>query len=329
LGDAGAICLQGVIALQRAKPLRLSFRRLLPALLLLTSGGSVLAQTRSPFGLGGPVPSEAQTSGLIVWLLQQQAHFHQQLTQAISAVGKDPAALATLIGLAFAYGVLHAVGPGHGKAVIASYLVANERAMKRGVALAFGAAAVQALIALGVVGIVAGLMGGTAAMMNTSVTLVEKLGFMLIIGMGVWIVWQRLRRMATPLDATCLGPDCGHDHGGDPRRLALAGRRELILTAIGAGIRPCTGAIILLVFALAKGLWLAGVLSASAMATGTAIGTSVFAVLAVKAKVIALNLISGRDTRWRKLGLALELAAGVALILLGAALLAGSMAGGN
>ena len=292
--------------------------------------GAALAQQRTPFGIGGaggpPAPVEP---GPVAWLLQQQAAFHKALTAAIATVEVDPAALLALVGLAFAYGVLHAVGPGHGKAVIASYLVANERALRRGIALSFGAAFVQAAIALSVVGLVAGLMGGTAATMNATVDWVERGGFALILAMGLWIALRKARALASPAGAPAQAcdADCGHDHGGDPRRLARAGPRELVLTAIGAGIRPCSGAIILLVFALAKGLFFAGALSVAAMAVGTAIGTSAFAALAVKAKVVALNLISGGTDRWRRLSLGVECAAGLVLAALGAALLAGAMGG--
>lgn len=293
--------------------------------------GTAFAQPRNPFGTGGASVAPPST-GLVAWLLEQQAAFHKALTLTIGAVDSDPAAMGTLISLAFAYGVLHAVGPGHGKAVIASYLVANENALKRGIGLAFGAAFVQAAIALAVVGIVAGLMQGTAAMMTRTVDLVEKAGFLIILGMGLWIIWRKARALLAPpamIDDADCGPDCGHDHGVDPRRLAGAGTRELVLIAIGAGIRPCTGAIILLVFALTKGLFLAGALSVAAMAIGTAIGTSAFAVLAVKAKVFALNLISGGTSRLRRLALGLELTAGLALATLGAALLVGVMGSGS
>jgi len=299
-------------------------RLAVPALLLATT--PALAQTRSPFGMGAPAPAEPVTSGIVAWLLQQQAAFHKALTTAISAVSADPSAMFALIGLAFAYGVLHAIGPGHGKAVITSYLVASERAMRRGVALAFGAAAVQALIALGVVLIVAGLMRGTAATMNTTVSWVEKFGFTLVAAMGLWIVFRRLRAIFAGTPDACLDPACDHDHGGDPAMLAKADWRGMTLAAIGAGIRPCSGAIILLVFALAKGLLLAGVLSVTAMAVGTAIGTSLFALLAVKAKLVALNLVSGRGSGWRYATIALEIVAGLALAAIGISLL---MAGGG
>jgi ABC-type nickel/cobalt efflux system permease component RcnA len=99
--------------------------------------------------------------------------------------------------------------------------------------------------------------------------------------------------------------------------------------AIGAGIRPCTGAIILLVFALSKGLFLAGALSVVVMAFGTALGTSLFALLAVKAKLLALNLISRSGMRWTRLALVLEMLAGLALATLGVLLVWGLVASGS
>ena len=304
----------------------------LPAFLLFAlATTNALAQQANPFGTripGTPAPEPA--SGIAAWFLQQQAAFHKALTAAIGVVESSPSALWSLVGLAFAYGVLHAVGPGHGKAVIASYLVANESAMKRGIGLAFGAAFVQAAIAIGVVGIVAGLMSGTAATMTRTVDLVEKGGFLIIVAMGLWISFRKARALFSPASAAAAcEPDCGHDHGGDPHLLAKASTRELVLTAIGAGIRPCTGAIILLVFALTKGLFLAGALSVAAMAVGTALGTSLFAFLAVKAKVIALNMISGGTGTLNRLALVVELLAGLALAAFGIALLLGQMAAGS
>lgn len=303
----------------------------LQALALALIAVPALAQTRSPFGAGPPAPAAEAATGLGGWLLAQQAAFHKALTAAIGAVETSPAAFATLLGLAFAYGVLHAVGPGHGKAVIASYLLANERALKRGIGLAFAAAAVQAIIALGIVGIVAGFMGGTARTMNASIAWIEKAGFTLIALMGLWLAWRKARLLFAGFthDPACADPLCGHQHGGDPRALATASRRDLALMAIGAGIRPCTGAIILLVFALSKGLFLAGALSVIVMAIGTALGTSLFALLAVKAKLLALNLISKGGTGWARLGLVLEMLAGLALAALGFLLVWGLTAAGS
>lgn len=284
-----------------------------------------LAFAQSPFGPRPGMAPPAASGGITRWLLQQQAEFHTALTKAIAAVATDTSALFTLLGLAFAYGVVHAVGPGHGKAVIAAYLVSSERAAKRGIALAFAAAAVQALIALALVGIVAALMGGTAAQMESTGYWVGQAGYALIAALGLYVVWRKTRALIGAAPADCA-PDCGHDHGPAPEG---ASWRQMALIALGAGIRPCTGAIILLVFALSKGLYGAGIAAVTVMALGTALGTSFFAVLAVKAKTLSLSLISGRGQMLTKLVLALEALAGLALAALGAALFLGAMASGS
>ncbi len=287
-----------------------------------------LALAQSPFGPGTAAPAPA--SGILAKLLQIQAEFHLALTKAIGALGQ-PSALLTLLGLAFAYGVIHAVGPGHGKAVITAYLVSSERAARRGIALALAAALVQALVALGIVGVVALLLGGTARQMDDTAHYIGQAGFALIAAMGLAIAWRKARALSSALagavDSDC-GAACAHDHGPAPEA-ASAGRLALI--AIGAGIRPCSGAVILLVFALTKGAYAAGAAATAAMALGTALGTSAFALLAIKAKALSLRLISGRGRGHgiTTLMLGAEMLAGLLLATLGVLLLTGAMASAN
>lgn len=283
-----------------------------------------LALAQSPFG---PKPGMAPPppTGITAWLLQQQAQLHMALTKAIGAVEGNPAALLTLLGLAFGYGVIHAIGPGHGKAVIAAYLVSSERAARRGIALAFGAALVQAIIALALVGTVYALVGGTGAQMTRLADGVARLGYGLIAGMGCYIMWRKGRALLGQAPAACA-PGCGHEHGPAPEDTP---RSQLVLIAIGAGIRPCTGAIILLVFALSRGLYLAGIASVAAMALGTAIGTSAFALLALKAKALSLHLISGRGVMLSRVVLLLEMLAGLVLAVVGVLLFEGFLAGNS
>lgn len=292
----------------------------------LTFPPDVFAQS-APFGIPGPrpAPQSVEAGGIGTWLLAQQAEFHRALTRALAAMRNEPSGVFALFGIAFAYGVLHAIGPGHGKAVIASYIVANESTLRRGIALSFAAAAVQALVAVVAVAIIILIVGGTARNMEATLLWVERAGFALLAGLGLSILIRKLRAFNAPAH----GPDCGHDHGPDAASIAARPMRDLILTAIGAGMRPCTGAIILLVFALTQGLFWAGAISVGVMAIGTAIGTSLFAVLAVKSKGLALRLASGRAGWGRIATLVVEALAGLALLLLGLALLFGSLGGVN
>lgn len=285
-----------------------------------------LAQA-NPFGIpGGRAPAPPPPDGLGAWLLQKQAEFHRAMTMALSGAARDGGTAFTLLGLAFGYGVVHAIGPGHGKAVISGYIVANETALRRGIALSFLAAGVQALIALGVVLVIAGLTGGTARDVDQTVLVIERAGFALIVAMGLWIMVRKLR---TLMQGAAHDPACDHDHGFPPEKLAGQSRRALLGAAIGAGIRPCTGAIILLVFALSQRLYWLGALSVAVMAIGTALGTSLFALLAVKAKHLALWLASGRGDLSRKIQISMEALAGLLLALIGLALLTGTMAAGS
>ncbi len=119
---------------------------------------------RNPFGMG---LREATPSGDIgAYILAVQSAFYKNLQQALAAVKDHGGAIWSLLSIGFAYGVFHAAGPGHGKGVIAAYLVADERALAKGFALSLAAAIVQALVAIALVGILAILFNATAATMG-------------------------------------------------------------------------------------------------------------------------------------------------------------------
>jgi nickel/cobalt exporter len=98
------------------------------------------AQT-GPFGGVGGQPA----SGIAGWLLAKQATFYRALAGLIRAAKTNGSAYWGLMGISFAYGIFHAAGPGHGKAVISSYLLANEETWRRGIVLSFASALLQAV----------------------------------------------------------------------------------------------------------------------------------------------------------------------------------------
>src|SRR5204863_6351778 len=117
--------------------------------LLLASGvlDAALAQT-SPFGTPRPQPVPVPRDGFIGWIFAKQAEFYRQFSGLIRAAKSDGSAAWSLMGLSFLYGIFHAAGPGHGKAVISSYLVANDETWLRGVVLSFASALFQAIAAV-------------------------------------------------------------------------------------------------------------------------------------------------------------------------------------
>ena len=118
--------------------------------MLLTAGtfDAALAQT-GPFGMPRPAsPAPPPADGVIGWIFAKQAEFYREISRTIRAAKSDGSAVWTLLAISFAYGVFHAAGPGHGKAVISSYLVANEETWRRGIVLSFASALLQAFVAV-------------------------------------------------------------------------------------------------------------------------------------------------------------------------------------
>ena len=87
---------------------------------------------------------------MLNWINLQQQEFYRALAGALKAMRTDGSKMWLLVGLSFAYGIFHAAGPGHGKAVISSYMVANEVALRRGILLSFVSAFLQGLTAIAV-----------------------------------------------------------------------------------------------------------------------------------------------------------------------------------
>lgn len=299
---------------------------LLVALLAwLIAPGIAAPPPRSPFGIGFREAAPAAT-GLGGVILALQASFSRAMNSAVSAL-KGGGDWTPLVGLAFAYGVFHAAGPGHGKAVIAGYILAGERAFRRGCALSACAALLQAAVAMALVGVGSLILDATAASMTRAGTVIETASFALVAAAGLALTWRKAGQLAGnhPAAGAC-GPDCAHMP--DASRVAAAESwRERAGIVVAAGSRPCAGAVLVLVFALSQGVLWAGVLAVLAMAVGTAITTTALAALAVFAKRMALALAGGRGQAGAVAVGGLELLAAAFVMVLGLAMLAGLATG--
>ncbi len=286
---------------------------------------------RNPFGVGlreGGAP----TSALAAWILAVQSSFDRQMTAAVKEFAQNGGAGWTLAGLGFAYGVFHAAGPGHGKAVISAWILAQEKALRRGLTLSFAAAMLQAAVAVALVTVLAGIVKVTASGMTHVAEIVETASFAAVAAVGAALLWRKSRAFAGRLGVSSVlpdgcGPDCSHFHAVGPKDGA-GGWRDAAGVVVAAGMRPCSGAIILLVFALSQGVYWAGIAGTLAMALGTAITTGALAALAVFAKAGALKLASGRGTGAETALAALEVLAAAFVTLLGVALLGGLWSAG-
>jgi nickel/cobalt transporter (NicO) family protein len=309
---------------------------------------AVMAQ--NPFG--GPRPGAAtqpQVGGIVGWLLAQQSEFYREMSATIRAAKSDGTAVWTLLTISFAYGIFHAAGPGHGKAVISSYLVANQETAWRGIVLSFVSALLQALVAVVLVGICAWLLNATAQTMCGAEKAIEIASYGLIAAFGARLVWTKGGAFMGALQAPRAEPalaaahhhhghdhhhdhdhghvhdeHCGHSHGPTPDQLAGPGGWRRGLGAIVAvGLRPCSGAILVLVFSLAQGLFWAGIVATFVMGIGTAITVATIAVVAVSAKDLARRLSAGREGGGALIMRGIEFGAAGLVLLFGLGLLFG------
>ncbi|MEO7222876.1 MAG: nickel/cobalt transporter, partial [Devosia sp.] len=335
--------------------------------------------TRSDRPLGGPPPEPGLVlpkTGILGWVSQQQADFYQALVKSLDALKEDWTAFWVLGGLSFLYGVFHAAGPGHGKVVISSYVLANEAQVRRGVWLSFLSAMLQSAVAIGFVLIAALVLGMTSMAMNDAAHWIGVLSYAMIVLLGLWLIARKVFRLGHnhehepapsmqslarhhmgqlphalaaggpaltnfvivegALDAygrTPGHPHYGHSHGDDDHGHAHVvmpaqtggGWREQLGVVLAVGLRPCSGALIVLAFALSQGLLAAGIVAVLLMGLGTAITTGSLAALAAGAKGLARRLagadnpVTGAVLWW------VELLAAVAVLGFGAVLLFASL----
>ncbi len=320
-------------------------RLALVLLALVFLAPDVFAQARNPFSVGISEGGGAAT-GLTGWILAQQQHFDLLMRDAVRTIRADASAFWSLVALAFAYGVFHAAGPGHGKAVLAAYLIANERALKRGLVMAALAALLQAVVAIALVLGLTTLLGLTARHLRDAAQWVEIASYAAIALVGAALVWRKGKaflaewRLKPQVASRFIcdagddpdhvhGPACGHVHMPDPATLGggTFDWRDGVGTVIAAGLRPCSGAILVLVFAAAQGIVLAGVAATFAMALGTALTTGAIAGVAVYAKEIARRFGGKKFLSANRFLRALELLAAFGVLALGLGLVTGALAG--
>jgi nickel/cobalt transporter (NicO) family protein len=314
-----------------------------------------------------PSQEAAQSS---VWdqvfgtIARKQKQFYQELVASLRSFRNNPNAFWLLMGLSFAYGVFHAAGPGHGKAIITSYVVANNETLRKGIILSFASAFAQAVTAIVLVGGLAIAFNLTSIAIQDTARWFEIGSYVLITALGGWLLWQKagkpmLASVASRIgggqlayagaaghdhthddhnhvhDAHGHGHDhhhdigsdgvcstCGHAHAPTPDmvqgKITLARAASIVLAV---GLRPCTGALVVLVFALSQGMVAAGVASTLAMAVGTGITVSLLAGLAVGAKDLAVRLFGEGSPMARKVHRSIEIFGAAIVFLLGLTLL--------
>lgn len=235
-----------------------------------------------------------------------QKELHQQMTQLLQQVKTAPEqAGGMLVLFSLAYGVLHALGPGHGKVVITTFLATHPARLKTTLRLTLLASLLQGSVAIVLVTLMLVVLQTSSRQLHLSSYWLEKGSYLLVIGLGIWIGVRALKalrrqlRPRSPMKIHALRADhqhdahcgCGHAHLPDAQQVAgaVSFKTQLLLVA-SMGLRPCSGAIMMLLFSRVIGVYLWGVLSAAVMALGTALTISAIGLLVQRSRTLALRL---------------------------------------
>ncbi len=284
----------------------------------------------------------------ILWLRDEQQNFYGAMSKSMRDMDvKGWTAALTLIMLSLGYGVFHAAGPGHGKAVVTGWLLATESQLRRGILVAFLSAMLQSFVAVALVSGMLLLVSGAAAAAKTATGWLELASFAMIAAMGAYVLWGGIKafpRKSTPVASTSHhhfeivnqrpaqehihGPDCGHVHAPSAKEVdGDWSLKKAMALSLAVGLRPCSGAILVLLFAHSLGIYWAGVISTFVMGLGTFITVAVVATLAVYSKQLAQRF-AGHDTKWMNfLNFGLRIGGGSVILLFGISLLFASWQG--
>ena len=284
-------------------------------------------------------------------LLGWQRDLHRSLTLAITELSRTPtmATWVSLLGISFAYGVFHAAGPGHGKAVLATYLASHGGAVKRALGLSFAASLLQGVTAIALVVVLVYGLGWITRQAMGSVAWVEQASFLLVAALGAWLCWRavkQLRRAYQPERAAHShspghehnqdhehNPNHEHSHGHDHSHCCGGAHhiephqaldwRTAMMTVGAIGMRPCSGAVLMLGAASLLGQFEVGVASVVAMSIGTGITVSALALASIFARGWAQRRLSKQQYSQRSVQKAtgwVALAGGALIVVIGISL---------
>lgn len=324
---------------------------------------------------------------LVISSIQWQREINSELADLLYEAKSNPwGAGSYLIGFSFIYGMLHSLGPGHGKVIVSTYLATHPTKAKASLVLTIVSAFLQALVAILLVSVLLWGFSASMRMVNDKANMFVSLSFALVAVVGALICWKALRniyrsirkpklkvkaittlaagtsspisvqspmalRSSVPAGSMMLTPSnalqpaehahadhshadcgCGHQHVADADAINKASTlREYAGIIVTIGVRPCTGAIMVLLFANMVGLYWMGVVSAFAMAIGTAFTTSTIAIMTLTGKnLVKRYLAAGNKSNSATLKAAghyLQLFGGVLLVLIDLLLMSGQDSG--
>ncbi len=314
---------------------------------------------------------------LMVESIQWQREVNTQLADLLCDAKTNPVvAGGYLMSFSFLYGMLHSLGPGHGKVIVTTYLATHPTKVRASLMLTVVSALCQALVAILLVSVLVWGFSASMRVVNQQATMFVSMSFWLVVILGGLICWKSLKQMylvlrrkkirIAKLQPMVVGAQakgqmqyktssmiyspvtprlskagtveedhvhsescgCGHQHVADADAMNRASTwREYVGIVATIGIRPCTGAIMVLLFANVAGLYWMGVLSAFLMAVGTAVTTSLIALMTLTGKHLVKQYLTlanrSSSPQWKLTSHCLQLLGGLLLIGVGLLLAGG------
>jgi nickel/cobalt exporter len=252
-----------------------------------------------------------------------QREANRLIAQHMRAIREGEGSLPLVIGagLAFLYGVLHALGPGHGKLVVVSYFLSREARIGRGLLMGLQIAIFHVLSAIVVVALADLLLRRAFGGAPAEVAGVRLFSYGLIASIGAVMLAQAIRRSQQGRAGIVVADGCCGTHVGHDHRLAGEARQQVQQggLSLGVGLVPCTGAVLILLYAMANDILFAGMLLAIAIAAGMAITMGGLGILAVVARQVVASRIEAR-TEGGRLAAISDYGGALAIMAIGAGL---------
>lgn len=302
-----------------------------------------------------------QYAQTMLWAVTQQRVFQNELAALIIQARKGESGIVWGLILASGlYGFVHAVGPGHGKFLIGGAGLGSRAKARTMAALAMVSALAQGLTAVLLVYVGLGIISvGTGWAVKATDEILTPLSYAVIALIGAVLIWRGGRLLWSNFAAApaVAGHDhhhshshdhhhhdhdhhhheghshahgdscgCGHRHGPTVEEVEnLRGWRDAVALVAGIAIRPCTGAVMVLVIAWQTGLHLLGLGAVFAMALGTGAFTAMVALASVSVREASFSLSGNAAARLSYIAPALQLGAGGLILIFALGLLSASL----
>ncbi|EBD5907921.1 nickel/cobalt transporter [Salmonella enterica] len=203
--------------------------------------------------------------------------------------------------------------------------------LKSSIVLTLAAALLQGLVAIGLVVGVLTVLQLPARQLHLSGFWLEKGSYALVGGLGILLCWRAIKRLRallrkpvfiafTPRHVHHEKCGCGHQHLPTQEQLHSGDDwRARFMIVLSMGMRPCSGAIMVLLFSKVIGVFSWGMASVLAMAAGTSLTITSLALLVHTFRALAVKLSGNKaPALWRQVGWSTLALAGGGILLVAA-----------